>query len=147
MNGWSNICVAVILFEGYHFRHQFIKSIASGGQFGIIVYKEIAEYSGRLIPFFAACFKPQGQFFGEPSTDVILLIWSNSELPKKSGFIKYIQAIIQPIANISTGAEQAENLSRIYGARYHRVEQYQVKGGLVLIYLAIPKSISLILNS
>lgn len=51
------------------------------------------------------------------------------------------------MAKISTGAEYAENLNKIYGALYHLVETYYVKGGLLLIYFAIPKSISLALKS
>ncbi len=74
MKGCYNIWAAVILFEGSHLRHSLIKSIPSGGQLGKIVYKGIGKYSGKLIPFLAACFKPSGQFFGVPSTEVILLI-------------------------------------------------------------------------
>jgi len=61
--------------------------------------------------------------------------------------MRYIYAIMQPTANMSTGAEYAENLNNNYGALYHLVEQYSVKGGLLLIYFAIPKSISLIFKS
>ncbi len=53
---------------------------------------------------------------------------------------------MHPIAKMSTGAEYAENLNSNSGALYHRVEQYYVKGGLVLIYLAIPKSINFMFN-
>ncbi len=146
MKGCYNIWAAVIRFDGYHFRHSLMKSIPSAGQLGIIVYNDIGEYYGRLIPRFAACLSPYGHVLGVPKTDVILFIWSIYEFPKNNGFIIYISAIIQPIAKISTGAEYAENLNNNSGARYHLVEQYSVNGGLVLISLAIPKSINLILN-
>ncbi len=123
-----------------------MKSIPSAGQFGIIVYNDIGEYYGKLIPRFAACFSPYGHVLGVPKTDVILFIWSIYEFPKNNGFIIYISAIIQPIAKISTGAEYAENLNNNSGARYHLVEQYSVNGGFVLISFAIPKSINLIFN-
>lgn len=42
--GCYNIWTAVILFDGYQRRHSVIKSIPSGGQLGIIVYKGNAEY-------------------------------------------------------------------------------------------------------
>jgi hypothetical protein len=51
-----------------------MKSIPSGGQFGTIVYKGIGKYSGKLMPFLAACFNPYGQFLGVPRTEVILFI-------------------------------------------------------------------------
>jgi hypothetical protein len=51
-----------------------MKSIPSAGQLGMIVYKGMAEYYGRLMPLLAACFKPYGQPFGVPKTEVILLI-------------------------------------------------------------------------
>lgn len=89
-----------------------MKSIPSAGQLVIIVSNAIGMYSGKFIPFLAACFKPSGQFLGVPKTDVILFIWSSSEFPKNSGFIKYISAIMQPIAKTSTGAEYAENLNK-----------------------------------
>jgi len=54
--------------------------------------------------------------------------------------------MMHPIAKTSTGAEYAENLNNNYGARYHLVEQYYVKGGFVLIYFAIPKSINFIFS-
>jgi len=44
---------------------------------------------------------------------------------------------------MSTGAEYVGNLKRSSGALYHLVEMYSVKGGILLIYLAIPKSIIL----
>lgn len=88
-----------------------IKSIPSAGQFVIKVSSGIGKYSGKLIPFFAACLRPSGQFFGVPKIEVILLIWSISEFPKNNGFIKYISAIIQPTAKTSTGAEYAGNLN------------------------------------
>lgn len=112
MNGCSNICDAVIRLEGYHFKHSAIKSMPSAGQLVIIVSNAIGRYSGKFIPFLAACFRPYGQFLGVPNTEVILLIWSSSEFPKKSGFIKYIYAMMQPIAKTSTGAEYAENLNK-----------------------------------
>lgn len=71
-----------------------------------------------------ACFIPSIQFLGVPKIEVILLIWSISEFPKNKGFIKYIYAIMHPMAKISTGAEYAENLNNSSGALYHRVEQY-----------------------
>ena len=76
-------------------------------------------------------------------TEQILLIWSNSEFPWNNGLAKYISATTHPKAKISTGAEYDGNLNKSYGARYHLVEIYSVKGGLLLIYLAIPKSIIL----
>ena len=121
-NGWSSIWLAVILFEGYHLRHSLIKSIPSGGQFVIIDSSGIGEYYGKLIPFFTACFWPSGHTLGVPKIDVILLTWSIYEIPWKRGLIIYISAIMQPNAKTSTGAEYAENLNSIYGARYHLVD-------------------------
>jgi hypothetical protein len=51
-----------------------MKSIPSAGQLVIIVSNAIGMYSGKFIPFLAACFKPYGQFLGVPKTDVILFI-------------------------------------------------------------------------
>jgi len=124
-----------------------MKSIPSGGHLGMILYKVTGEYSCKFIPLFGACLSPSCHDFGVPRIDVILFIWSTYEFPKNSGFIMYIYAIMQPIANISTGAEYAENLNSNYGALYHRVEQYSVNGGLLLISFAIPKSINLIFRS
>lgn len=147
MKGCSSIWVAVNLLDGYQRRHYVIKSIPSAGQFPIRLSSAIGAYSGKLIPFLAACLSPSCQVFGVPNTEVILLIWSIYEFPKNKGFIKYISATIQPTAKISTGAEYAENLNNSSGALYQRVEQYYVKGGFVLIYFAIPKSMSLIFSS
>ena len=143
--GWFSIWEVVILLEGSHLRHYKMKSRPSFGQSGITSLSEISENYGKFIPFIAACFTPSGQFFsvGEPSTEQSLLIWSNYEFPMNKGFIKYISATRQPRAKTSTGVEYDENLNRSYGARYHLVEMYSVKGGLLLIYFAIPKSMIL----
>jgi hypothetical protein len=50
--------MAVIRLEGYQRKHSVIKSIPSAGQFVIIDYRPMGEYSGKLIPLFAACFSP-----------------------------------------------------------------------------------------
>lgn len=57
--------------------------MVSRGQFGSAEAKEISVKVGKLMPFFAACLYPSGQFckVGEPIIEQILLIWSISELP------------------------------------------------------------------
>ena len=64
-------------------------------------------------------------------------------MPWNNGFFKNITATRHPSANMSTGAEYVGNLNKSYGARYHLVDIYYVKGGILLISFAIPKSIIL----
>jgi hypothetical protein len=66
--------VAVNLFEGSQRRHYVTKSIPSAGQFVIKLSRAIGAYSGKFMPFFAACLRPSCHVFGVPNTDVILFI-------------------------------------------------------------------------